>query len=195
MKIPSKIKTPESPIQLGFNEFYFYGNVPSYKNSKRISCVRSGNKTIPKVTPSLESVKYLQGLAPQLFFQHKKWLSLTKDWGAKEDLWGLVFLYQFIRPSQRSVFDFSNAVEVLQDAMTGSAFTSQRGSKLKHIEKVRNIPNILKYLSWIQDDNNLRVLPAFHPEVLYDPECSGVVLRVFRSFEDYGNWIVKYLQK
>ena len=188
-------KQVESPVPLLPNQFYFYGNVPSLKNGKDIFCKDSKGKALkkPLVLPNKECREYLSEFSYQQVQQYQKWV----EYIGKEikDMRGFVLMYQFIRPNKKSTFDFTNAVEILQDALTAKVYIPQRkgNNKLKYIHPViSQIPNLSKRLVWIPEDNNTRVTPELHPEVLYDEEKAGVIISYFSTFKEYAYFLIEH---
>lgn len=134
------------------NAIFIPGNVPSLKNSRRIT---STGKSIA----SDLVVNYVADSGPYWILCRQKFLDMLKG---KMKPYHIHF--KFIR-SSRKAFDYHNAVQILADSMC-----------TENLNRQSKNPIVLKY-AWLEDDNASVMKPVFE-DFIVDPESPGVYIWV-----------------
>jgi hypothetical protein len=155
-------------IDISRGDFIFVpGNVPSLKNSKIITC----RGKFPSVIPSKAVQKYALETCSFWYDNYDRWLELRGD-----TEYPLMVCFTFVRETKRA-FDFSNAVQVLEDCMSSHLYTSYKN---KYVPKnLKEREDLFDRLQWIPDDNTKYFVPVFNPRVWYTKDKdSGVYITI-----------------
>jgi hypothetical protein len=140
------------PENVPKNAIFIPGNVPSLKNSRRIT------STGRSIASDLV-VNYVADSGPYWILRRQKFLDMLKG---KMKPYNIHF--KFIR-SSRKAFDYHNAIQILADSMS-----------TENINRQSKNPIVLKY-AWLEDDNASVMKPIFE-DFTVDPEKPGVYIWV-----------------